>query len=128
MNSGPALLSFGIWMLLTGEFSLSNAVLGLLAALLVSLLPQHRFSAWQLVYLVLSALVWLPKAIWESFLIVLLPHRYERISSHNVIHSNNSWAVFCQTLIITLTPRTLVIGEDKKGWLRVHSVERKEPS
>jgi multicomponent Na+:H+ antiporter subunit E len=126
--SGPIVLAFGIWMLLTADFRWPNAVVGLVGALLVSLLPKHRFSAWQLIYLILSALVRLPQAILESLLIVFLPHRHERIASHKVIHATNPWAVFCQTFIITLTPRSLVIGKEGKGRLRLHILERKEPS
>ena len=125
--SGPLLLAFGIWMLLTADFTWSNLVVGFSGAVIVSLLPVHRFSAWQLIYLILSTLVRLPQVVWEAFLIVILPHRYERISSRRVIHANNPWAVFCQTFIITLTPRSLVISEGEKGKVRLHVLERKEP-
>lgn len=126
MSGGPILLSFCIWMLLTGVYTLSNALIGLLAACVVSLVTRHRYSAWQLIYLIISMLVWLPKVLWETLLIVLLPHRHERMSTHTVMHARNPWAVFSQTLVITLTPKTLVVGEEKKGELKIHSIERKE--
>lgn len=126
--SGPVLLAFGIWMLLTADFTWPNAAAGLIASVAVSLLPKHRFSAWQLIYLVLSALVRIPQALWEVLRIVCLPHRYERITAHKLIHARNPWAVFCQTLIICFTPRSLVVSEQHKGEVKVHMLERrKEP-
>jgi multisubunit Na+/H+ antiporter MnhE subunit len=127
MSGGPILLSFCIWMLLTGVYTVSNGLIGLLAACAVSLVTRHRYSAWQLLYLVISMLVWIPKMLWESLLIVLMPHRHERISTRPIRYVRNPWAVFSQTLVITLTPKSLVVGEEKKGQLKIHSVERKEP-
>lgn len=125
--SGPILLAFGIWMLMTGDFTWPNALVGFAGAVVVSLLPKHRFSAWQLIYLILSLLVRLPQALWETFLIVVMPHRYERIVSHRLVHAGNPWAVFCQTLVICFTPRSLVISEKKKGEVHVHSLEQRAP-
>lgn len=123
--SGPIILAFGIWMLLTADFSWPNAVVGLLGAVMVSRLPLYRFSAWQLVVLIVSTLVRVPSALWESFRIVLLPHPYEQVSTRKVHHPENRWAVFCQTFIITFTPRSLVVGEEG-GELHIHSLERRE--
>lgn len=124
--SGPVLLAFGIWMLLTADFSGTNAAVGFIAAVLVSRLVRYRFSAGQLLYLILSGLVRLPQAVWESLLMVLLPHRRERIASRRLAHATNPWAVFCQTLIATFTPCSLVIREEERGELRLHLLERKE--
>jgi multicomponent Na+:H+ antiporter subunit E len=126
MNGGPVLLSFVVWMLLTGDFSVSNAVLGFCAAVLIARLPRQRFSAMQLVGLFFSILACLPKAILEAFWIVIVPHRYEKTLSRKV-KARNHWALLCQTLMITLTPRTLVVGEEGEDVLRVHRLERKEP-
>jgi multicomponent Na+:H+ antiporter subunit E len=126
--TGPILLAFGIWMLFTSDFSWTNAVIGLAASVLVSLLNRHHFSARQLIGLIGTALIRLPQAIWESFMIVLLPHRHERISTYRMVDPKNPWAVFCQTFIVTFTPRSLVISEEKDGEVRTHSLERKERS
>jgi multicomponent Na+:H+ antiporter subunit E len=126
--SGPILLAFGIWMLLTADFSWLNAAVGLAGAVMVSLLPKHRFSAGQLLYLILSGLVRLPQALWEAFLVVLLPHRHERFIRQKMIHARNPWAVFCQTFIICFTPKSLVVSGEEEGKVRVHVLERKEPS
>lgn len=123
--SGPLLLAFGIWMLLTADFTWPNVLLGLAGAVLVSLMPKHRFSAWQLLYLMLSVLFHLPQALWETLRIVLQPHRYEGTSSHRLFQAGNPWAVFCQTLIICLTPRSLVVSEQKHGQVTVHTLERR---
>jgi multisubunit Na+/H+ antiporter MnhE subunit len=124
--SGPVMLAFGIWMLLTADFSWPNALLGLIGALLVAPLPKYRFSAGQLLYLILSVLVRLPQAILETFLIVCLPHRYEKRVPCKVAQARNPWAVFCQTLILTLTPRSLVVSAPEKGTVELHRLERKE--
>ncbi len=124
--TGPVLLAFGIWMLFTADFSWPNAAVGLAGSLLVSMLHRHRFSAWQLVYLIGAALIRLPLAVWESFLIVIVPHRYERIVSRRISDPGNPWAVFCQTFIITFTPRSLVVSEEEDGQVQLHSLERKE--
>jgi multicomponent Na+:H+ antiporter subunit E len=124
--SGPIILAFGLWMLLTADFSWPNAVVGLLGAVMVSRLPLHRFSAWQLLCLLIAALVRLPQVLWESFLIVVLPHPHEQISTRKVRQPGNHWAVFCQTFIITFTPRSLVISEEDGGEVRLHSLERRK--
>jgi multicomponent Na+:H+ antiporter subunit E len=124
--TGPVLLALGIWMLFTADFSWPNVVVGLFASLLVSMLNRHRFSAWQLACLILTALIRLPWAIWESFLIVVIPHRHERVSFRRISDPENPWAIFCQTFIITFTPRSLVVGEEKNGQLQLHSLEKRE--
>lgn len=123
--SGPFILAFGVWMLLTADFSWANVLVGLFAAGLVSLLPRHRFSAWQLLRLIISTLIRVPMALWESFCIVFLPHPNERISGRKLDHPENRWSVFCQTFIITFTPRSLVISEDDEE-VRIHSLEREK--
>ena len=123
--SGSILLGFGIWMLLTADFTWTNACIGLLGALIVSLLLKHLFSALQLIDLVLSALIRLPQALWETFLIVIIPHRYTRITYQTVDHPDNPWRVFCQIFLITFTPRSLVMSDEKKGQVRLHSLERR---
>lgn len=126
--SGPIILAFGIWMLLTADFSWPNALIGLCAATLVAQLPKYRFSAGQFIYLLLSFIVRLPQAIWESVLLVCLPHRHEKTVSYKVAHARNPWAVFCQTLILTLTPKSLVVSDQEKGEIQLHQIERKEKS
>ena len=124
--SGPILLAFGIWMLLTADFTWPNALVGLAGAIVVSLLPKHRFSAWQLISFILSALIRLPQAVWETCQVVLQPHRHERTTSQRFFQADNPWAVFCQTLIICFTPRSLVISEQKREKVEVHTLERRE--
>lgn len=122
--SGPFILAFGIWMLLTADFSWVNAAVGLAAAAVVSFLPRHRFSAWQLIRLVLSGLIRFPIALWETLLMVLLPHKLERTHRIKLKTPNNPWGIFCQTFITTFTPRTLVVSEEEDDELLLHSIER----
>lgn len=124
--TGPILLAFGIWMLFTADFSWLNAMIGLVGSMAVSRFHHSRFSAWQLIRLLGAALIRLPQAVWESFMIVLLPHRYERVSLRRVIDPQTPWSVFCQTFLITFTPRSLVISPEEEGDVRLHSLERKE--
>lgn len=126
--SGPILLALGIWMLLTSEFTWMNVMIGLVGSVIASLLHPYRFSAGQLAVLIGLTLWNLPKAIWETFLMVLCPHRHETETEEAVRNPENPWAVFCQTFIITLTPRTLVISEEMQGKIRLHIVSRKERS
>jgi multisubunit Na+/H+ antiporter MnhE subunit len=115
-------------MLLTADYSWPNALLGLAGALLVAPLSRYRFSAGQLLYLCLSIAVRMPQAVWEALLIVCLPHRHEKLVTYKVAHARNPWAVFCQTLVITLTPRSLVVSAAEHGEIRIHRLERKESS
>jgi multicomponent Na+:H+ antiporter subunit E len=113
-------------MLFTSDCSWLNVLTGLAGSIVVSRLHRYRFSAWQLIYLVGAALLRLPQAVLESFMIVILPHRYERVSFRRMTDPQNPWAVFCQTFLITFTPRSLVISEEEEGKVRLHSLERKE--
>jgi multicomponent Na+:H+ antiporter subunit E len=123
--SGPVLLAFSVWMLLTSEFTWANAAIGLAGSVVASLLHPYRFSAWQFMELVGLTVLHLPQAIWETALMVCVPHRYEKTAQKDVRNPENPWSVFCQTFIITLTPRTLVISEEKNGKIRLHLVSRK---
>ena len=124
--TGPILLAFVIWMLFTSDFSALNALIGLVGSIIVALLSPHQFSAGQLLGLVVGTLIRLPKAIWESFLIILIPHRYEKISLEKVQDPKQPWSVFCQTFLITFTPRSLVISEEREGKIQLHTLARKE--
>lgn len=122
--TGPVLLAFGVWMLFTAEFTWTNVLIGLAGSLLVGLFNQHRFSAGQLIALTVAVWVRLPLAVWESFLIVLMPHRRELVSEETVNDPASPWAVFAQTFLITFTPRSLVISEEQDGKVQLHTIER----
>ncbi|MDF7825121.1 Na+/H+ antiporter subunit E [Pontiellaceae bacterium B12227] len=124
--TGPVLLAFCIWMLLTAEFSWLNAFIGLAGSMVVGLLNPYRFSARQLIHLWARVLIRLPQALWEALLIVLLPHRHERIAEQPVDHPESPWSVFSQTFLITFTPKSLVISEERDGRMQLHTVEREE--
>ena len=124
--TGPILLAFGIWMLFSSDYSWLNAVIGLAGSFVAALCSQYRFSAWQLVRLIAAALIRLPQAVWESFMIVVFPHRFEKISYQDVDHPRNPWLIFCQTLLVTFTPRSLVINIISDDKIKLHSLERRE--
>ena len=126
MNTGPALLSFLIWMMLTGEVTSSNIIIGAAVSAMASLLPRYRFSAWQMIVFIVSFLAVLPKVIWEACLILLLPHNSEDTDVRKIDAAGDTWRMLCRTLLITLTPRTLVVGEEGDGKLKVHTIKRKD--
>ena len=124
--SGPILLAFGIWMLLTSEFSWLNAMIGLAGALVVSMLQPYRFSAGQFLKLAVLTLVYLPQAVGETFLMVFRPHTVERYQTHELKDPDNPWAAFMEVFIITFTPLTLVTSNERNGKIRLHVISRKE--
>lgn len=121
--TGPLLLAFGIWMLFTADLHWSNVVIGLIGSTAAARFCRYRFSAWQLFMLMLSALVRLPLAIWQSILIVFLPYRRERLTLEKMVDTDSPWKVFCQTFLITLTPRSVVIRQLNDGRLEVHHLD-----
>lgn len=124
--TGPVLLAFVIWMLFTAEFSWLNALIGLAGSMIVGLLNPYRFSAWQLIRLWAGMVIRLPQALWEAFRIVLLPHGCENLTEQSVDHPESPWSVFSQTFLITFTPKSLVISEEKDGRVQLHSLEREK--
>ncbi len=126
--SGPVVLAFCVWMLLTSDFSWINGGIGLIAAVLVSLLQPYRFSLVQFLKLVFLIILNLPRAIAETFLMVLAPHRQERYQEHRLKHPDDPWAAFVEIFIITFTPFSLVVQAESRGRTRLHIISRKGPS
>ena len=123
--SGPVLLAFSLWMLLTSDLSWPNALIGFAASLLVSLLQPYRFSAAQFLQLAGLTVLNLPRAIFETFLLVFVPHRFERIETHELKKPGDPWSVFMETFLITFTPMTLVTSSEEDGRIHIHVVSRK---
>ena len=126
--SGPVILAFCIWMLLTADSSWPNVVMGLAASLLVARFFIYPFSALQFFSFLLSFFLRFFQATWEALLILCLPHRYERITRYQVPDARNPWAVFSRAMVLTFTPKSLVIRTREKGVLELHRLERKEDS
>ena len=124
--SGPVFLAFGIWMLLTSAFTVLNALIGFVAAVAVSLLQPYRFSVVQLLQLAARTVLNLPRAVFETFLLVFVPHRHEGMKTHQLKKPDDPWSAFVETFIITFTPLTLVAGAEKDGKIQIHVVSRKE--
>jgi multisubunit Na+/H+ antiporter MnhE subunit len=118
--SGPILLTYCIWLLLTADFRWINLLVGLVVSVVVSRVFTYRFSAFQLIYLVLSFAIRIFQALWELVVIIFRPYRGEKVQQVQLAHTRNPWAVFCQTMIISLTPKTLVTKTDKTGRAEVH--------
>lgn len=126
--SGAILLAFGIWMLLTSEFTLLNAIIGFVASCVASLLQPYRFSAWQLLQLAALTILNIPRAIFETFLLVFVPYRHEVNKKHELKDPGNAWSVFMETFVITFTPMSLVTSAEEDGKIHIHVVSRKEQS
>ncbi len=126
--SGAVLLAFGLWMLLTTEFSLVNACFGWVVAVLVSWLPKYRFSALQLLHLLGATLFRLPQALAQAIWIVLMPHGHERTVHLPLQRPQDPWRSFCEVFLITYTPKSLVVSDEEDGIVQVHSLERKDLS
>ncbi|MCK8600364.1 Na+/H+ antiporter subunit E [Desulfoferrobacter suflitae] len=126
--SGPILLSFLFWVLLTADFSWVNLTVGALASVAVAFLPKHKVSAWRMSVTGIRILTMLPAAVGQAIQIMVLPHRYERIYSDRLEESGNAWKVFEAVFLITLTPKSLAISEVSEEKINVHELERKTRS
>jgi multisubunit Na+/H+ antiporter MnhE subunit len=124
--SGTVLLAFGLWLLLTSDFSWGNIILGFVGALLVSWVPKHRFSAYQLVSLVIGALSCLPVALWQSFSMVFNHRLVECIERVRLKNPTDPWACFRQVFLVTCTPSSLVISDEQEGHVQLHSLKKKD--
>jgi multicomponent Na+:H+ antiporter subunit E len=115
-------------MLLTSDFSVSNSLIGLAGAVVVSGLPTVRFTARQLLCLMGATLALLPQALVQSCAMVLRSHDHEVVTPEPLRRPEDPWGAFHQVFLITFTPKTLVISHEEAGRVQVHSLERKECS
>jgi len=68
--------------------------------------------------LILKTIVYYPKALFESVSLILKTRRKRIIENVNVY---DEWEELTETLIITMTPKSLVI-DSEEGYMTVHKV------
>ncbi len=123
--TGAAFLSLGFWLLMTGDFTPDNILIGAAGAAAAARLPKHRVSLRRYLLMGVKVLAMIPSAYGQALKMMILPHRRETTEWEP--GDMDPWTSFEQIFIITLTPRTLVIDTDQhgKGRVRVHSLKRK---
>ncbi|QPN55719.1 cation:proton antiporter [Synechococcus sp. CBW1107] len=117
----------GIWLLLTSDFSRFNLLAGLALALL---LPRSKVSV-EDPSLLLGSL-WrvlraVPSAYGEALLLIVRPHRSERLVIMPGSGSRSALVMFLEVFHITLTPLTIALGRLSDGSYLVHRLERGAP-
>ena len=125
---GHVILRLTIWFLLTASFSAANIIIGISVALL---LPRSAASPERLKDL-LGALVKIvaaiPRAYGEAFELIIRPHSREEIFMKRAQSRRSPGLIFLDILLITFTPKTIVLKYQKEGWYEVHRVfRRKQP-
>ncbi|MEA5469213.1 Na+/H+ antiporter subunit E [Spirulina sp. 06S082] len=124
---GHLILRLTIWFLLTADLSWPNILIGLSISLL---LPRgytnpEALKDW---LLVLGKILWaIPQAYIEAFDLILRPHNEEDIILEQVEKKRSHRLVFLDILLITFTPKTIVVKYDEEGgWYEVHRVIRRK--
>jgi multicomponent Na+:H+ antiporter subunit E len=126
--SGPVLIALAFWLLLTGDLSPDNLVIGLVGALAAGRLPVHRVPVFRMLATALRVLAALPVSYAQAFWLVVRPHRAERIEHRPSDGAADPWRTFERVFLITLTPKSLAFGEDAAGGVDVHHIEpRRKP-
>lgn len=123
---GNLILRLTIWFLLTADFSLPNAIIGLSISLLIpgSYITPKAVKGW---LLVLGKILWaIPIAYIEAFEIILRPHNDEEMVCELVEEKRSHRLVFLDIFLITFTPKTIVVQYHKKGWYEIHRVTRRK--
>jgi len=123
---GHLILRLTIWFLLTADFSLLNAIIGLSISLLIprSYTNPEALKDW---LLVLGKIIWaIPLAYIEAFELILRPHNDEDMVCELVEKKRSHRLVFLDIFLITFTPKTIVVQYHKKGWYEIHRVTRRK--
>ncbi|MBP0017722.1 MAG: Na+/H+ antiporter subunit E [Cyanobacteria bacterium SBLK] len=123
---GHLILRLTIWFLLTANLSWPNIAIGVAIALIIprnSTNPE-RLKEWLSVS---GKLLWaLPIAYIEAFELIFRPHNEEEIVLEQVAKARSHRLVFLDILLITFTPKTIVVRYREEGWYEVHRVVRRK--
>ena len=126
--SGGFLVALVFWLLLTGDASPDNLVIGLVGSALAGRLPIHKVSVFRISGTVLRVLATLPVSFAQAFWLVVRPHRHDRVDRLPPAERPDSWRTFERVFLITLTPKTLAFDEDASGRVDVHHIQPKAKS
>jgi multicomponent Na+:H+ antiporter subunit E len=123
---GNLILRLTIWFLLTADFSLPNAIIGLSISLLIpgSYITPEAVKNW---LLILGKILWaIPLAYIEAFELILRPHNDEEMVCEKVEERRSHRLVFLDIFLITFTPKTIVVQYHQEGWYEIHRVTRRK--
>ncbi|MEG4031984.1 MULTISPECIES: Na+/H+ antiporter subunit E [unclassified Microcoleus] len=121
---GQLILRLTIWFLLTADFSLANIAIGFIIAFLLprSYAPPEPLREW----LGVSGNIFraIPIAYLEAFELIFRPHRHEDVIMEKVPNHRAPLLIFLDVLLITFTPKTIVVKYHEEGFYEVHRVRR----
>lgn len=123
---GHLIFRLTIWFLLTANLSWLNILIGLSISLL---LPRgytnpETLKEWLSIF---GKILWaIPLAYIEAFDLILRPHNDEDMVCEQVEKKRSHRLVFLDILLITFTPKTIVVKYHKEGWYEVHRVTRRK--
>jgi multicomponent Na+:H+ antiporter subunit E len=123
---GHFILRLTIWFLLTANFTIANAVIGIAIALLLPYPNVSRAKLTDLLRGLAKIFLAIPQAYLEAFQLIFNPHLEEEIVREAVPSGRSSGLIFLDIFLITFTPKTTVLRYDKEGWYEVHRVKSKE--
>lgn len=125
MNYLNIVLRLMIWFLLTNDLSLTNSLIGLAIALILPHGPRGTAALKDWAKSIGNALLGIPIAYAEAIELIFRPHLYEEVTLEQVPPRRTPGLIFLDIFRITLTPKTIVLGYNKKGWYTVHRVRRR---
>jgi len=121
---GQLILRLTIWFLLTADFSLANIAIGIIIAALLprSNTPPEPLREW--LGVLGKILMAIPIAYLEAFELIFRPHRHEDVIMEKVPNHRSPLLIFLDVLLITFTPKTIVVKYHEEGFYEVHRVRR----
>ena len=112
-----------IWLLLTGDLSRVNGLIGLLVAVVLPMSRRsHPLPLRQLVVALRNSLLAIPQAFAEGFALLRSgPNLAETLETQRFGDSASALLIFLEVFRVTLTPFTIALGLDAGGRaFRVH--------
>lgn len=123
------ILRLAIWFLLTADFSLANITIGIfLAIILPQSYKKNEGSLKDWLQALWEAIVALPQAYIEALEIMIRPHNYEEVVLEKVRPNRTPGLIFLDILVITFTPKTIVVSYTDNDEYEVHYVRRRRKS
>jgi multicomponent Na+:H+ antiporter subunit E len=122
---GHFLLRLSLWLLLTANLSWLNIAIGVVIALLLPAISNAKEPLHVWPRMLWKLLIMIPQAYKEAFEMLIWPHRHEAIVRESA-QSRSPQIIFLDVLLITFTPKTIVLKHDPKGWYEVHRVQRRQ--
>jgi multicomponent Na+:H+ antiporter subunit E len=121
---GQLILRLTIWFLLTADFSLANIAIGIIIAALLprSYAPPEPLREW--LGVLGKIFMAIPIAYLEAFELIFRPHRHEDVIMEKVPNHRSPLLIFLDVLLITFTPKTIVVKYHEEGFYEVHVVRR----